>query len=241
MPNSRTPRIIGRVIKILFTLLIFSVCAILLWRVCASGDPKTVDRMIVNEALANAYEKHGDDLLLRYQNQNTITQDKHNSGYFSVTQYVFIPEAEQVQLVFRYNKSTLEKVSKDKDLDKVPDKDEDLFDVTLVVVTDLTPDDKKDNEKGENLLRVRVESSAHVKDTESKRLYTYYRYVFDGITLPENTVGVYAEIYYVPEINGYEGEPYGSLCLYDTEHKWFEEKLSRADKKAIEAWIEDHK
>ena len=241
MPNSRTPRIIGRVVKILFTLVIFTVCAILIFRVCLSGDPKTVDTVIVNEALANAYEKHGDDLILRYQNQDTITQEEHNSGYFSVTQYVFIPEAQQVQLVFRYNNSTLEKVAKDKKLDKVPDKKADLFDVTLVVVTDLTPEDKKDNEKGENLERVRVLASDFVKDHTSKRLYTYYRFVFDGVTLPKNAVAVYAEIYYKAEINGYEGEPYGSLCLYDTEHKWFEEKLSRADKKAIEAWIEEHK
>ena len=241
MPNSRTPRIIGRVLKIVFTLLIFTVCAILLVRVCSSGDPKSVDTLIVNKALADAYEKHGSDLLLRYQNQNTITQDEHNSGYFSVTQYVFIPQAEQVQLVFRYNVSTLERVAEDKGLDKVPGKDADLFDVTLVVVTDLTPDDKKDNEKGENLERVRFLPSDSVKDTESKRLYTYYRYVFDGVVLPEDAVEVYAEIYYKAEINGYEGEPYGRLCLYDTEHKWFEEKLSRADKKAIEAWIEEHR
>ncbi len=241
MPNSRTPRIIGRVIRILFTLLIFSVCTVLIVRVCSSGDPKSVDTVIVNEALADAYEKHGDGLLLRYQNQNTITQDEHNSGYFSVTQYVFIPDAEQVQLVFRYNNSTLEKVAKDKKLDKVPQKSEHLFDLTLVVVTDLTPDDQKDNEKGENLERVRYAPSDFVKDSESKRLYTYYRYVFDGIALPENAVAVYAEIYYEKEIGGYEGEPYGRLCLYDTEHKWFEEKLNRADKKTIEAWIEKHK
>lgn len=241
MPNSRTPRIIGRVLKIVFTLLIFTVCAILIFRICSSGDPKSVDTVIVNEALAKAYEKHGDDLILRYQNQDTITEDEHNSGYFSITQYVFIPEAQQVQLVFRYNNSTLEKVAKDKGLDKVPDKKADLFDVSLVVVTDLTPEDKKDNEKGENLARVRLFASDFVKDHTSKRLYTYYRFVFDGVELPKNAVAVYAEIYYKAEINDYEGDPYGSLCLYDTEHKWFEEKLSRADKKAIEAWIEENK
>ena len=241
MPNSRTPRIIRRVIKLVFTLVIFSVCGILAWRVCSSGDPKTVDRLIVNESLARAYEKHGDDLLMRYQNQDTITQDEHNAGYFSVTQYVFIPDAAQVQLVFRYNNSTLEKVAKDKKLSKVPEKSEHLFDVTLVIVTDLTPEDTADNARGENLGRVRVKASDYVKDHESKRLYTYYRYVFDGVTLPENAVEVYAEVYYVKEINDYEGDPYGRLCLYDTEHKWFEEKLSRADRKAIEAWIEKHK
>ena len=241
MPNSRTPRIIGRVVKIIFTLLIFSVCGILAWRVCSSGDPKSVDTVIVNEALARAYEKHGDELLMRYQNQDTITQDEHNSGYFSVTQYVFIPDAEQVQLVFRYNNSTLEKVAKDKKLSKIPEKSAHLFDITLVIVTDTTPDDKKDNKNGENLERVRIKPSDYVKDSESKRLYTYYRYVFDGVTLPENAVAVYCEVYYEKEINDYEGEAYGRLCLYDTEHKWFEEKLSRADKKAIEAWLEKHK
>lgn len=241
MPNSRIPRIIGRVIKLLLTLVVFAICGVLAWRVCSSGDPKSVDTVIVNEALARAYEEHGGELLMRYQNQDTITEEKHNAGYFSVTQYVFIPDAEQVQLVFRYNRSTLEKVAKDKKLSRVPDKSEDLFDVTLVVVIDTTPDDKKDNEKGEGLERVRVKASDFVKDHESKRLYTYYRFVFDGVTLPENAVAVYAEIYYKDEINDYEGEAYGRLCLYDTEHKWIEERLKRADKKAIEAWIEKQK
>lgn len=240
MPNGRTHRIVGRVIKMLCTLLIFSICAILIFRICSSGDPDTVDVLIANEALAKAYEQHGDKLILQYQNQDTITQEKHNSGYFSVTQYVFIPQADQVQLVFRYNKSTLEKVATDKGLAQVPSKDAHLFDVSLVVITDLTPDDVKDNEKGENLQSTRILFSNYVKDSTSKSLYTYYRYVFDDVTLPSNTIAVYAEIYYIDEADDYAGEAYGRLCLYDTDHKWFEDKLSRADKKAIEAWLENH-
>ena len=106
--NSRAPRIFFRVVKFTFTCFVFLVCGIVLWRVFTSGDPAAIKTVAVNSALAEAYEQHGEELTLQYQPlQTTITRGEHNSGYFGVTQTLFIPQVSQVQIVFRYNNSTL--------------------------------------------------------------------------------------------------------------------------------------
>ena len=85
----RTARIIGFTVKALAVLLIFSVCGVIIWRMCSSGDPDSVSVLTPNPALCRAYEENGEDLTLQYQYQTTITLGDNNSGYFSVTQYVF--------------------------------------------------------------------------------------------------------------------------------------------------------
>ena len=42
MANTRTVRIVGRVVKSIFTALLFGVCGILVWRLFSSGDPDSV-------------------------------------------------------------------------------------------------------------------------------------------------------------------------------------------------------
>ena len=147
MPNGHNMRVFWRVVKWSISLLLVVICGILIWRLCSSGDPEEVKYLMGNDALYEAYDKHGKDLVLQYQNQDTITRAEYNAGYFSITQYVFIPEAKQVQLVFRYNNSTIKNLASDYGLAEIPEKGEDLFDVTLVSVVDLTPDNPKDNEE----------------------------------------------------------------------------------------------
>lgn len=233
MPNSRTPRILWRVVKLSFTVLIFLVCGILIFRMCSAGDPATMQNLMINEPLIKAYEEHGKDLKLQYQNQSTITQGEQNRGYFSVTQYVFIPEAQQVQLVFRYNNSTIKSLAKDYGLEKIPEKSEELFEVTLVTTTDLTPGNREDNLDPKTLQVTRYTPSAATRDDSSNTLYTYYRYVFDGITVAPDTVGVFADVYYVHDVD-YEKAPYGALCLYDDESKWIDADLTAEDIRALE-------
>lgn len=234
MPNFRTPRIIGRILKSLFALLIIFVNGLLIWRIFFStAMPDTIKTMLVNENTRAAYEQHGNDMICRYQNQSTITRAEYNYGYFSVTQCIFIPEANQVQIVVRYNNSTLTHLAGDYGLSEVPSKDLTLFDVTLVKTTDLTPENQDDNLDAAKLAKTRYyPSEGSVRDTT--QFYTYYRYVFDGVTLDDLTVGVFADIYYVEDID-YEDRAYGTLCLYDYKSKWIEYKLTKADKKALSA------
>ena len=162
--------------------------------------------------------------------QDTITTAEYNRGYFSITQYVFIPEARQVQLVFRYNNSTIKNLAKDYGLATVPDKSEELFDLTLVTTTDLTPDNRDDNTNDEALKMERYYPSAATRTETS--LYTYYRIVFDNIEITPDTLWVFADIYYEGDLD-YEERPYGTLCLYDDESPWVDYKLSRTERKML--------
>ena len=136
---SRGARITWNVIRGLFYAVIFSVIALLFWRIASSGDPKSMKTLTINDALAEAYERDGEDLYMFRQNQRSITSGEHNYGYFSITDCVFIPAANQVQIVLRYNNSTLRSLAKDYNLSAVPSRDEELFDVSLVFAIDETP------------------------------------------------------------------------------------------------------
>ena len=230
MTNNHNIRLFGRVVKWSISLLLCLICGILIWRMCSSGDPKEVKYLMGNEAIYDAYEKHGNDLVLQYQMQDTITTAEYNRGYFSITQYVFIPEAKQVQLVFRYNNSTIKNLAKDYKLAEIPDKSEELFDLTLVTVLDKTPDNREDNENTDARTTTRYYPSASMRTETS--LYTYYRFVFDNIEVTPDTLYVFADIYYNKDLD-YEKRPYGTLCLYDDESPWATYKLSQIERKML--------
>ncbi len=231
MSNRHNMRVFWRVVKWSISLLLCIVCGIILWRVFSSGDPDEVKYLTGNDALYEAYEKHGNDLVLQYQMQDTITTAKYNRGYFSVTQYVFIPEAKQVQLVFRYNNSTIKNVARDYGLETIPDKSEELFDLTLITTTDKTPENRADNEDSAFLEMQRYYPSAATRTETS--LYTYYRFVFDNIEVTPDMLYVFADIYYEGDLD-YEKRPLGTLCLYDDESPWVAYKLSRVERKMLQ-------
>jgi hypothetical protein len=224
----RTPFLIGKIIKYSLIAFVIAINALVLWRVFFSANiPKNLDTLQANDAIVAAYNEHGNDLFLGFQDQYSVNYDKGREGYFGVPTYVFIPEANQVQLVFRYNNSTLRKLAKDYGMEDVPDKADELFDVTLLHVTDLTPEDTTDNEQS----KVRIQPTT--KERETTMLYTYYRYVFDGVTVDENAASsVFVDVYYNGDLN-YEQSPYGTLRLYDHLSPWITRDLTAADKKAL--------
>ena len=234
---TRAFRITGRLIKLLIGLLIFAVIAMIIWRVVSSNNPKDMERLTPNDKLISLYEEQGDELLMFKQDQRSVTSGNDNYGYFAVTDYVFIPDADQVQLLFRYNNSTITATVEDYGLEETPSRDEDIYDVTLLFAIDLTPEDKDDNlETDEDSVRfVRV----HATSCESgvKNIYNFRRFVFDtetaGLDLPtlldeELLIAVYADVYYVGDLD-YEATPYGSLCLYD----YIEENIEIKPKRAL--------
>jgi len=230
MPNFRKQRIAGWIVKSLFTLLIVAVNVLIVWRVFFSANiPNSVGTLHVNDALREAYEENGGKITAQYQNQLTTTYGENNTGYFGVPEYFFIPEANQVPVVFRYNNSTLKHLAEDYGLSEIPPKEGEYFDVTLLKVTDLTPNDETDSE----VESIRLAPTGVKRDTTA--LYTYYRYVFDGVEIDESAVcHVYLDVYYLQDLN-YEKTPYGTLLLYDQLHEWLPFDLSRADKKALAA------
>lgn len=231
MARFKTVRIIGFVLKTLFTLLIAGICGILVWRVFFSTNiPDSVNSLLPNATLHSAYESNGEALTLRYQEQASITRAESNAGYFSVVSCVFIPEANQVQLIFRYNNSTVQHLAEDYGLEQVPSKSEHLFDVSLVRTTDLTPSDRSDNLDSSTLSQQRIFPTQSVRD--ETLLYTYYRYVFDGVQVEEVTDGIYVDIYYVGDAD-YTLPAYGTLCIYSYDEDWLTYKPSAADRRAM--------
>ena len=231
MPNFRTQRIMGRLIRLLAVLFIIAINAILIWRIFFSVKiPEQIDALAINDDVRLAYEEQGDSLQLLYQDQASVTRAEHNYGYFSVPKCTFLPQANQVQVVFRYNNSTLKNLAKDYELEQIPTRDADLFDVTLVLTTDLTPDNRDDNTDPATLSKERILPTEIRRERTS--LYTYYLLVFENVRVEEITAGVFVDIYYREDID-YDREAYGTLCLYSPDDEWLTRSLTRTDKKAL--------
>ena len=239
-------KLMGCLVKLLFGLLIFTVCGFLLWRVFSLNTPDTLTDISVNDAIYEAYGED-DELYIFRQEQGTITRGARSPGYFSITHTVFIPEANQIQVVFRYNNSTIKNLARDYELDAEPDRSEDLFDVNLFFSVDLTPENTEDNaiisDEGTRTFRC----SSQLVASEEKSLYNYRKFVFDldecGEELSElldsgTLLAVYADIYYVEDMD-LEAEAYGTLCLYDYKTKIEDVELSRSERESIEAWKND--
>lgn len=211
-------KIIGWIIKAILYMIIVFVFSLLIWRIWFSTRiPDKITDFTVTDSLKTAFAEAGNSaegLGMFNQSQASITRGEKNAGYFSVEDYVIIPGADQVQLIFRYNNSTLEHLAEDFGLDGVPDRTLELFDLTLVKTTDLTPDDKSDNTNRDSLRETRYTASYTVSDTTL--LYNYRRVVFEGVTLEEDDIGLFFDIYYAKKID-YSSLPYGALCLYDRE------------------------
>jgi hypothetical protein len=244
---SRFLRITGNIIKGTVFAVVFSVIALLIWRMVTSGPPKSLDPLLPNEELKAAYEKDGNELYMFKQDIQSITTADRNRGYFAVTECVFIPEANQIQLIFRYNNSTVRALAKDKGLSEVPSLDAELFDVTLTLQTDRTPEIKDDNAGLDKSTVEYTRLKPTQVERERKNLYNFYRYVFDVSELDKGTLtemlendlllAVYADVYYVEEIN-YDELSYGSLCVYEYKADKIKVRLSSADKKAINNFTE---
>ena len=257
--SSRVGKIIKYTFKAIGLLLVLGTVGILLWRFFSSGDPQSTKTLYVNDATYEAWqaaEAEGRDMVMYSQAYDDITRADHNRGYFSVTQTLFIEDADQVQITFRYNNSTLRHVKEDYHLAEIPDRGEDLFDVSLVVIYDLTPENQDDNEKqtfaspddtteeGEtvdinrtdSVMRVRYSPSA--QEPAQKNVYNYRKLVFDGVDLSGEeypVLGIFVDVYYKDDID-YTKNSYGTLSIYNYNFSDKAYKLTGDDKEALAAF-----
>jgi hypothetical protein len=207
------------------------------------GTPKSIDTISKNDALSALYADQGESLYMFKQNQDIITRADYNAGYFSIPDYAFIPDANQLQLVFRYNNSTLKYLARDKGMSEVPSREGDYFDVSLVLYIDLTPENAEDNERVDspNVKKLRCKGSVTAKDKTA--LYNFYRYTFDfsdcdepvdikELMAGDSLIAVHAQFYYNEGLD-YSEPPYGALLLYDPAEKNSTVKLTSDDIKAL--------
>ena len=253
MSKNHTMRLVGKIIKYLVYALIFAVMIFLVWRAFFSANPpKSMETLIANDALTEAYEKNG-GLTLKYQNLDMITRvqltekqekeqnRKSNYGYFAITRVDIIPEADQIQIVFRYNNSTINALAQDYGLEKVPSRNETLYDISLIRATDLTPENSSDNllSNESSVLEERFFPTGAYTVSDEKNMYNYRKYVFENVSLEELTLALYIDIYYIEDVD-YEKAAYGTLCIWDHISETFERALTADDIAAIDSRRKKH-
>ena len=228
MARNKISRFVAKfAFKIICGLFIAAVVGILIWRMMSSGDPKEIAHLSGNQKISEAYAEHGKDMYIFSQELDNITRTEYNYGYFSINRALFIDDANQLQFILRYNNSTLKSISEDL---KLPEhsRDEDIFDVVVTVMYDLTPDNKDDN-SGEQLDTVkRVQYTATSSERAQKNLYNYKRYTFDGIKITDDVLAVYVDIYYDRDVKAA-----GTLAIYDYRYPKKEYNITQADIGAI--------
>ena len=210
-------------VKSIGLLLVFGTIIFFIWRAFFStAIPSNVRSLAPNPALKEAYETalaEGKELTVFYQESqyDTTTVRDKNYSYFSAKEARFIVEANQVQILFRYNNATIRHLVEDYGLAELPDRADELYDVTLYVAYDLTPDDITDNAINDPASVKFVRYHATSSTPATSLLYNYRRMTFDGLdmTVSENPVlAVYVDVYYLGDVN-YEEDPYGTICIYD--------------------------
>lgn len=238
MTSSKASKITGRVFKLLFIIIVLAINGTLFWRMCAMRTPDSMKTLLVDDTLHEAYIKNDGTLEMFKQSMSSdekFTTADRNYGYFAVVDVVFIPEAEQLQIVLRYNDSTVEAVAKDYELDEIPSVDAELFDVSVIKTVDLTPDNKKDNGIGEGISKERILPSMSV--AERSGIHNYRRFIFNGVST-EDAEGIFVDIYYIEDVD-YNELSYGTLCVYSCEKENLPVEMSSASKKAIEGYISE--
>lgn len=211
------------IVKAIGSLLVFGTILFFLWRAFISTIvPPEVRQLSPNLPLKEAYEAalvEGREMtIFRQPNQyDTTTVRDKNYSYFSAKDACFLPEADQIQLLFRYNNATIRHLVQDYELDKTPPRSDELYDVTLYVLYDLTPWDQTDNEGDvpEAVKGVRYHASS--SQPAQSLIYNYRRLTFDGVELTNTetpVLAVFVDIYYLGDLN-YEAEAYGTICIYD--------------------------
>ena len=130
-PN-KTLVLIGKCIKWFFCGLAAMVFIVMIWRINAMENlPKDMQTLTVTEATFRAYEAaraRGETLeMITQGNIDPISTNDEAYGYFWVASSVIIPEAEQLQLVVRYNNSTLEHLASDFKLGEIPAREDEVL------------------------------------------------------------------------------------------------------------------
>ncbi|MBR5124632.1 MAG: hypothetical protein IKU90_05820 [Clostridia bacterium] len=222
--NEAVPVKVARItVKAVGLLLVFGTIIFFIWRAFFSTIiPTEVRYLSANAPLREAYEaalSEERELTVFYQESqyDTTTVRDKNYSYFSAKEARFIQEANQVQILFRYNNATIRHLVEDYKLAETPDRAEDLYDVTLYVAYDLTPTNINDN-AGNNPESVKfVRYHATSSEAATSLMYNYRRMTFDGIDMTVTdapVLAVYVDVYYLGDLN-YDAEPYGTICIYD--------------------------
>ena len=201
----------GKIAKITFKTVIlaisFFIYAFFIFRLCSTQDaPESVSSIVWNDTARAAYLADPDAFQILSQEPSTIITD---DGRFWISNVVYLPQANQLQMTIKYNDSTLKYLREalartanaaDSDAAETVSAD----DIAL-------PDEPFDYSVLDNS-GVRYNEHSSIADHEQN--YNYRRLVFENISIPEHAA-YYIDMYYVGAID-YSAVPYGSLLAWNT-------------------------
>lgn len=205
-PNKITvSKIIKKTITTTLKLIAISVFCILFWRILSSGDTKLAKTFIWNDATLEAKNFE----TFYYKRPDNYS----DNGRFSASNVFYVPSLGQFQITVRYNKSTLEKIAEEYNLQETPSGE--VFVYTLT-----------DN------LGNRYTEYEYL--TDAKNLYQYRRVIFenvdmnatkevdeDGQTVTKQFEELYLNVYYANDV--LYSKPYATITIYD--QKYYHEPL----------------
>ena len=155
-------QIIKKILKYAVYSFIAFIFLFFFWRIYTSGhDPKNLKRVEWNDALAQVYEDDAEQFRIYTQGDGNVMSD---DGYFMTNYMHYIPDAKQLQVTLKYNRSTLRFLAQN--LKLVPFGEEPF-------VFYLVDDDGK------------TLSSDYTFFEDSYALYRYYRITFYGVDISD--------------------------------------------------------
>lgn len=93
----------GKIILRIGTIIIFILCALLIWRSCMVADKSTFNKPVATEALTAAY-LDGDSEMLTVK----VSAELADDGYFTAYAFYYNPESGEAQFAVRWNDSVYE-------------------------------------------------------------------------------------------------------------------------------------
>ncbi len=118
-PSGKKKSLLSRIIKILFLTLFVCVLGFLLFRMCEMDSyPDSMTELSFDEVLLSHYEDVGTSMKV-YTQEIRLGTDDSRSGYFFADYLYLIPEARQMQLSLRFNRSTVDKMESEHALENL--------------------------------------------------------------------------------------------------------------------------
>ena len=192
---------IGKTLKFLCIAVIVFIYGFFIVRLMISGDPSEVKGFAWNDVGIAAYNNASDKFEVKKQD---VTTEFTPDGTFRVTNIKFVESTGddgkgQVQIVVRYNNSTLKTVAAAYGLSALPEGE------AFVYVLK----DADGNEYTEYEFR-----------GFKKNVYNYRQLIFDGVDIT-NAGTLTLDFYYVDDVT--KGYPFASLVVYDEDGYMIEE------------------
>ncbi len=202
----------GKIAKITFKTVILAISLFIysffIFRLCSTQDaPKSVSSVVWNETARAAYAADPDGFEIYAQEPATFITD---DGRFWISDVVYLPQAQQLQMTIKYNDSTLKYLKEA--LAKQASDAESGDTAQVLTADDITlPDEPFDYSVLDNS---GVRYHEYSASSDRVQNYNYRRLVFENIVIPEHAA-FYIDMYYIGAID-YTAIPYGSLLAWNT-------------------------